>query len=262
MKAKRLAAAAAVVGASAAAYERWLKPWQQRWGATDEELALVLPGDDLVAEPATQVTRAITIGATREQVWPWLVQLGADRGGFYTYDRLENLFGLGIHSADDIVEEWQDLQIGDVVHADRGRTGGWYVAELRPREVLVLEVGDLDAGRPLRRDEDLRWEFQWTFALRDAPGGGTRLLVRERVAFDSVITRALMAPVGFVSFVMTRGMLLGIKARVEARREPAPVLRFPTPASGSADRTIGPGRAPRPPRSADRVGPVPGTGRW
>jgi hypothetical protein len=219
MKAPNLALAVVAAGATACAYERWLKPRHERWGATDEEIELALPGDELVEEPADQATRAITIDATREEVWPWIVQLGADRGGFYTYDRLENLFGLDIHSAEDIVEEWQDLAVGDVVHADRARTGGWYVVDLRPQEALLLKVGDLTAGRPLRRDEKLRWEFMWTFALRDMPTGGTRLLVRERVAFDSVITRMLMAPVGLVSFVMTRGMLLGIKSRVEGRRE-------------------------------------------
>lgn len=220
MNTKSLIAVAAVVGTVVAAYERYLKPWQERWGATDEEVALRLPGDELVEEPAKQVTRAITIDATREEVWPWIVQLGADRGGFYTYDRLENLVGLDIHSADEIVDEWQDLEIGDVVHADRARTGGWYVVDLHPHTALVLKVGDFAAGRPLRRDEKLRWEFQWTFALRDAPTGGTRLLVRERVAFDSVVTKALMAPVGLVSFVMTRGTLLGIKSRVEGEHEP------------------------------------------
>jgi hypothetical protein len=205
--------AVVAVGASALAYHRWLDPWQQRWGATDEEVALTLPGDELVEPPATQVTRAITIDASREEVWPWILQLGADRGGFYTYDRLEDLFGLGIHSADSIVDQWQDLGVGDVVYGDRARTGGWYVMEVRPLEALVLQVGDLAAGRPLRRDEGLRWEFSWTFALRGAPTGGTRLLVRERVAFGSALTRTLMAPLGPVSFVMTRGMLLGIRSR-------------------------------------------------
>ena len=214
MRTRTLAAAAVVTGASAAAYARWVKPWQERWGATDEEIALPLPGDELLREPASQVTRAVTIDASREEVWPWIVQMGADRGGFYTYDLLENLFGLGIHSADKIVDRWQDLRVGDVVHADPAGTAGWYVVDLRPNEALVLQVGDLAAGRPLRRDEKLRWEFQWTFAVRDAPGG-TRLLVRERVAFERTITRMLMAPVGLVSFVMTRGMLLGIRSRAE-----------------------------------------------
>ena len=214
MRTRTLAAAAVVTGATAAAYARWVKPWQERWGATEEEIALPLPGDELLREPASQVTRAVTINASREEVWPWIVQMGADRGGFYTYDLLENLFGLGIHSADEIVDRWQDLRVGDVVHADRAGTGGWYVVDLRPNEALVLQVGDLAAGRPLRRDEKMRWEFQWTFAVRDTPHG-TRLLVRERVAFERTITRMLMAPVGLVSFVMTRGMLLGIRSRAE-----------------------------------------------
>ena len=151
-----------------------------------------------------------------------MVQLGADRGGFYTYDWLEDLFGLGIHSADHVVEEWQDLAVGDIVAADRGRTGGWSVAALHPDEVLVLQVADVATGRPLRRDEGLGWEFQWTFALRDAPGGDTRLLVRERVAFGRSLTRVLMAPVGLVSFVMTRGTLLGLRRRVEGTRHGLP----------------------------------------
>ena len=220
-----LVAAAAAAGVAAVAYRCCFDPWHQRWGATDEELGLPLPGDELLAGPAHQITRAITVEASREDVWPWLVQLGADRGGFYTYDWLENLFGLDIHNADDIVDEWQDLEVGDVVHADRAGTAGWYVVALHPCDALVLQVGDLGAGRPVRRDEKLRWESQWTFALRDDPGGGTRLLVRERVAFDSIVTRRLMAPVGPVSFVMTRGMLLGIKSRVEARTAPSPVAR-------------------------------------
>jgi len=212
---KRGLAAAAVAAASVVGYERWVKPWQQRWGATEEERAVSLPGDELVAEPATQLTRAITIDASPDRVWPWIVQLGADRGGFYSYDWLENLFGLEIHSADDIVPAWQQLQVDDVVYASRDRTGGWYVVDLRPDEALVLKVANLAAGRPLRRDEQLKWEFLWTFALRPTASGDTRLLVRERTAFGSALTRTVMAPVGVVSFVMTRRTMLGIKTRVE-----------------------------------------------
>jgi hypothetical protein len=204
-----------VLGAAVLAYEGWGRRWHERWGATDEEVALALPGDDLVAEPADQVTRAVSIDAPPHEVWPWLVQLGADRGGFYSYDVLENLFGLRVHSEDTVVADWQGLAVGDVVAANRARTGGWYVMLLVPDEVLVLKVADLKAGRPVRRGEQLGWEFLWTFALRPAPGGGTRLLVRERTGFDRPLTRWLMAPVGLVSFVMTRRMLLGIRDRAE-----------------------------------------------
>ena len=213
----KVLAAAFGIAISVVSYRRWLKPWQARWGATDEEISMTLPGDAFLAEPTAELTRAITIEAPREEVWPWIVQLGADRGGFYTYDWVENLLGFDVHSADDIVEQWQDLGIGDVVHMDRARTSGWYVVELRPREALVLKLADLAAGRPLERDEKLHWEFLWTFALLDAPGGSTRLLVRERVAFGSALIEFLFAPVGLGSFVMTRGMLLGIKSRTEAR---------------------------------------------
>lgn len=213
----KILAAALMAAISAVSYRRWLKSWQGRWGATDAEIAMALPGDGIVAEPAAQVTRAITIAAPRAEVWPWIVQLGADRGGFYTYDCVENLLGFEIHSADQIVEQWQDLEVGDVVHMDRARTSGWYVVDLRPREALVLQLADLAAGRPLRRDERLHWEFLWTFALLDAPGGSTRLLVRERVAFGGALAELLFSSVGLGSFVMTRGMLLGIKSRVESR---------------------------------------------
>lgn len=206
----------AALGAVAAAAYHWLvRPWHERWGATDEEVRMRLPGDDLVAEPAQQCTRAIAIDARPEDVWTWVVQLGADRGGFYSYDWLENLFGLGIHSANEIVPEWQDRQVGDLVCATADGSGGWYVMEVRPNEALVLKVANLPAGRPLGRDELLGWEFVWTFVLVPQPDGTTRLLVRERVGFGRRITRLAMAPVGPVSFLMTRPMLRGIKARVE-----------------------------------------------
>lgn len=209
---------AIAVGAAAGAFVKWFMPWQRQWGATDEEASAPLAGDDLVAEPASQLTRAITVDAPPEDVWPWLVQLGADRGGFYSYDWLENLFGLRIHSADTIVDEWQGLGVGDIVYATRARTGGWYVQEFRPKELMALQVANLVAGRPVRREDRGGWEFLWTFALRPTPAGGTRLLVRERVAFGSPLVRALMTPTGLVSFVMTRRMMIGIKERAEGRR--------------------------------------------
>ena len=198
-----------------AAYERLFRPWQERWGATEEEVAVALPGDDLTAAPAFERTRAITIDVPPNEVWPWLVQLGADRGGFYSYDWLENIFGLDIHSADEIVPAWQHLTIGDLVWADHAQTGGWIVERTVPDQALVLKLADVARRRATRRDEGVGFEFQWTFALRPHAARGTRLLVRERVAFGRRLTRLLMAPVGTVSFGMTRKMLLGIKERAE-----------------------------------------------
>jgi|SRR6056297_672036 len=208
---------AALLGAAVVAYRGVVRPWHERWGATDDEVHVRLDGDEFVAEPAQQCTRAITIDASPAEVWPWVVQLGADRGGFYSYDWLENLVGLGIHSTDRIVPEWQDRAPGDLVLADARGRGGWYVMEVRPDELLVLKVADVAAGHPIRRDQPPRWEFLWTFALRDGPDGTTRLLVRERTAFDSKVTQLAMSPVGFISFVMSRKMMQGIKDRAEAR---------------------------------------------
>jgi hypothetical protein len=214
--------AAAATAASVAAYRKLLVPWHTRWGATDEEVRAGLPGDELVPEPAVQITRAITVDAAPEDVWPWVVQLGADRGGFYSYDRLENLFRLGIHSADTVVPDWQERAVGDLVHADAAGTGGWYVMEVRPKEALVLQMANVRAGRPVRRDEPPGWEFLWTFALRPAPAGGIRLLVRERVAFGGRVAQLLSAPVGLISFIMSQKMMRGIRARAEGRRGPVP----------------------------------------
>jgi hypothetical protein len=208
-------------GVGAAAIVGWRKvfaPWQRAWGATDEELAMALPGDELTAPPVEQTTRAITIAAPPEQVWPWLVQMGADRGGFYSYAWLENLFGLGIHNADGIVDEWQRLAVGDWVWAARNRSGGWLVEQLEPGVALVLKTADPKVGRTTSRDEGIGFEFQWTFALRPTALGATRLLIRERTAYGRWLTRWLMTPVGLVSFVMTRKTLDGIRIRAESAR--------------------------------------------
>ena len=155
----------AFVGVLATAYRRVLHPWQERWGARDEELIASLPGDDLIAEPAGQVTRAIEIAAPREGVWPWVIQLGADRGGFYSYDWLENLFRLDIHSADRIVPEWQERAVGDLVHADAKGDYGW-VRDGRPAPyALVLKMANVKEGRPFRRDDPPYMEFTWAFVL-------------------------------------------------------------------------------------------------
>lgn len=220
---RTLTEAVVATAAAATVYHRWLQPRAERWGATDAEVREVLPGDDLVAPPATQTTRAVTIAAPREQVWPWLVQLGADRGGFYRYDWLEDVFRLGIHNADRVVPAWQHRAVGDLVHADAAGTGGWYVARFEPPELMVLQMADVPAGRPARRDEGMRWEFLWTFVVRDRGDGTTRLIVRERVGCASRRTALLLAPAGLVSFVMSRSMLLGIKRRAESRvAVPAP----------------------------------------
>jgi hypothetical protein len=206
------------VGAAVAAVAGWkvFERWHRSWGATEDELVMELPGDELTAGPVEQSTRAVTVDAAPHDVWPWVVQLGADRGGFYSYDWLENLFGLEIHSADAIVPEWQRLDVGDMVYSDNKRASGWIIVKVVPDEAMVMKQADMKVGQAMNRNDGLGFEFQWTFALRPLPTGGTRLLVRERVAYGRRLTRRLMAPVGLVSFVMTRKMLLGIKQRAES----------------------------------------------
>jgi hypothetical protein len=155
--------AGTVATLGAGAYHWGLGPWQRAWGATDAELEAALPGDDCTAEPADQITPAITIDAPAERIWPWLVQLGADRGGSYSYDWLEDLFGLRIHGATELVPEWQDLRVGDLVYADRGRSGGWVVVDLVPDRALVMKVADVATRQPVGRSDGLGWEFRWTF---------------------------------------------------------------------------------------------------
>lgn len=211
----------AFVGVLGIAYRRGLHPWQERWGARDEDLIASLQGDDLIAEPAGQVTRAIEIAAAPEAVWPWVIQLGADRGGFYSYDWLENLFRLGIHSADRIVPEWQKRAVGDLVHADAKGNNGWYVSDVRPPHALVLKMANVKEGRPFRRDEPPFMEFTWAFVLEPDGEGRTRLLVRERVAFGKRLAQVAGSPVGLISFVMTQKMMRGIKTRAETPTQTA-----------------------------------------
>jgi len=196
-----------------------LRRWHRRWGATDEEVDRPLPGDDLVPRPMYETTRAIAIRAAPAAVWPWLLQLGQGRGGFYTFDRLENLAGLHIHSVDRIVPALQRLAVGDVVPLSSH--GGPTVATLDPGRTLVLRMMmDPLTGRPLAgSDAGDRWlEWTWAFVLQPSDDAATRLLIRTRAAYAP---QRLLAPLvaGVVEpahFVMEWGMLGGIKRRAES----------------------------------------------
>jgi hypothetical protein len=194
------------VALATAAYTLAVRPWQLRWGATVKEAAGPVAGDDLIAEPDITATRAITIRTTAENVWPWIAQLGQGRGGFYSYDMLEDLVGCDIHSADHIVPEWQDIAVGDQVrlHPEVGLA----VAAMEPGRSLVLR-----GGVPMG-DTPPPYDFTWAFELREHDGA-TRLLVRERYAYSTWWAALLVEPVETVSFVMSKKMLRGIKDRAE-----------------------------------------------
>jgi hypothetical protein len=190
-----------------AAYILVARPRQLKWGATDEECAGPLPGGDLIENADITATRAITIRASADQVWPWIAQLGQGRGGFYSYDFLENLVGCDIHSADRINPEWQDVDVGDEVRF--APEIGLAVASLEQGRSLVLR-----GGVPIGRTAP-PYDFTWSFVLRDGPDKTTRLLVRERYTYKRPWARLIVEPTEVLSFVMSRKMLRGIKNRAE-----------------------------------------------
>lgn len=167
--------AMAVLG-GVALYRAHVRPWIYTWGATEPEITAELPGDELVATDAPRTTRAVTIDAPIGAVWPWLVQIGEDRAGFYSYSLLERAVGAAIHNAKCIHPEWQDLAVGDTVWLARryGDAGRQVVAAIEPEVYLVL-VSPEDYAR-LQRGE--KAGGAWIFHLRRT-GSWTRLLVRE-----------------------------------------------------------------------------------
>ena len=203
------------VGSAAAFYLLVGRRRQLRWGATDQESDAPLVGDSLIGNADLIATRAITINARADRVWPWIAQLGQGRGGFYSYDFLENLVGCNIHSADRIVPEWQDIEFGDEVRL--APQVGLRVAALERGRSVVLR-----GGIPIGNSAP-PYDFTWAFVLRDKPDETTRLLVRERYAYTRPWARLIVEPAAAVSFVMSQKMLRGIKNRAErtaARRHP------------------------------------------
>jgi hypothetical protein len=190
------------IAAAMASYPLLWREWCLNWGATEEEAQATLPGDDLLLHPDLLTTRAITVEAPPGRIWPWLVQMGSGRGGAYTYDWIENLFGLNMHSADEILPQFQDLHVGDVLPVGEGGPK-LLVAVLEPDHALVL------------RSDDGRWV--WAFVLHEVPGG-TRLISRNRIAVPDAallvrwFSQLVMEP---GSLVMEQKMLRGIKQRAE-----------------------------------------------
>jgi hypothetical protein len=178
-----------------------------RWGATDQEVGCSLAGDDLIPNADMVATRAITIRAAADHVWPWIAQLGQGRGGFYSYDRLENLVGCNIHSSDRILREWQDIKVGDEIRL--APQVGLLVALVEQGRSLVLRGGIPMGTRAAPYD------FTWAFTLREEPGGSTRLLVRERYMYTRAWARLIVEPTELLSFAMSQKMLRGIRDRAE-----------------------------------------------
>ncbi len=188
-----------VVGALVVAtYFAVLRRPVMTWGATAEEAAEPLPGDELLEDADGVATRAIDVDAPPSAVWPWIAQMGpAPRGGAYTYDWIENLMGLGMHSVDRVLPEFQHPAPGDAVAYGPNR----------------MRVERVESERVLAwRSEDGNWV--WTFVL-EPRDGGTRLISRNRYRLPTLASRIAMAPMEPASLVMERKMLREIRRRAE-----------------------------------------------
>jgi hypothetical protein len=187
-----------MAGIAVGAYALLIRPWQLTWGATPEEVAAPLPGDDLIPHPMFDATRAITIAAAPDQVWPWLIQAGVTRAGWYSYDLLDNL---GRPSARRIIPELQHLAPGDVV-------------PMSPDGKQGIEVHSMEA--PTSMVWSSPGETSWTWQLDPLPHGSTRLITRIRSRMrPSPRSVAFYAVVEIADIWMIRKMLLTIRERAE-----------------------------------------------
>lgn len=199
------------VGAASAALIAWLAHVGTGWGATAQEQVQRLPGDDIFGAGVTRTTNAITIHAPAAAIWPWLVQMGQGRGGFYTYTWVENLLGAHITNLDSIDPALQSLEVGDRIwltpRTYLGRPGqAWTVVEIVPEFALVL----------VQKPPANPMATTWTLALLPS-GAGTRLLSRHcSPRPETTAKRAVSTFWAAGDFVMGRGMLRGIKQRAEA----------------------------------------------
>lgn len=187
-----------LAGASVALYYRVLRQPILTWGATPAEAAARLPGDELLEEADGVSTRAIEIEAPAVYVWPWLAQMGpSPRGGAYTYDWIENLLRLDMHSVDHVLPEFQHPVVGDTISLGENRLR---IERVEPLKELAW------------RSEDGNWV--WSFVLAER-GDTTRLISRNRFRLPTLAGRIGMLPMEPASLVMERRMLLGIKERAE-----------------------------------------------
>lgn len=192
-----------------------------RWGATDAEAKEHLTGDDLTPSAKLQTTHAITINAPLTDVWPWLLQIGQGRGGFYSYDWIENLLGLKMRNANEIKPELQEMHAADQVPLSPDGKTALPIDILIPRRTIVMhtEGGDLTPFAVMQ--PGLYRSLTWSFHVRKIDDNTTRLIERTRAdwkesVWNRFIVRAYSEP---GAFVMQRAMLLGIKERAENAAE-------------------------------------------
>src|SRR5690349_18882187 len=185
-----------------------IRRWMNRWSTTPSDRVRVMAGDALLVDPMFSYTTAVTVNAPPEDIWPWLVQMGYQRGGLYSYDWLDRLFGfLDRPSATRILPEFQHLAVGDEIPLGRGPK--WPVGAIEPCRALVLDMRNMGG-----------FDWVWQFGLYPIDEKRTRLVsrsdVRPHTVWGRLFTVLAMEPAGFI---MTRRMLLGLKQRAETLRK-------------------------------------------
>jgi hypothetical protein len=208
-------------GVACGFFLRLYRPWHSRWGATDEEVELEMPGDDRVKQPTFNVTRAITIHARPEEIWPWMIQIGFGRAGFYSYDLLDNL---GKPSADRIIPELQHIEVGT-----------WIPMSGKVTEETAFRV------RAFEPNCWMLWEkaaSTWVWKVLPIDEDHTRLLIRLKCHYrwykPTIVTDLILMEVG--DFPMMRKLMLGLKLRAE--RAHADVVRRGGELAPSAGRIV------------------------
>jgi hypothetical protein len=194
--------------AGLAIYLTTIRPRADHFGATADDVARSMPGDDLVPRPSGCSTRATIMHAPVDAIWPWLLQMGQDRAGFYSYDWLERIAGAGIHNANRIVPEWQHLAPGDLMRTYRDVRGreplGWIVTCVEPYRCLVVRSRNSD--------------WSWSIILAPIDDQTTKVIARTRTDWSA--HPRWMAPLDLVGepahFIMELGVLRGVKRRAEA----------------------------------------------
>jgi hypothetical protein len=193
----------------AALYWFPLRRRMSRWGTTPSDLARAMAGDNLVANPTFSYTMAVIVNAPPEDIWPWLVQIGYQRGGLYSYDWLDRLFGfLDRPSATLILPEFQHLAVGDKIPLGQGPS--WPVAVIEPCRALVLDMRNMGG-----------FDWVWQFGLYPVDEKRTRLVSRSRVRTQTGWARLFTYVIEPAGFLMTRRMLRGLKQRAETLRAQA-----------------------------------------
>ena len=219
MKLRRVGLIAALIGL----YLKVLHPRVRNWGASEEETSRHLPGDGFVPDPKITATNAITIHATPADIWPWLVQMGTGRAGWYSFDMLDNK---GVSSADEIIPDFQTFEAGGMIPAQiatESQGKGFQVVACEQEKALgLLSTWDVKERKSVT-DSDLPEVYlrrSWVFILEPVDERFTRLIVRTRTAYSAHPVAVSMAHTVLDSgqAIMQRKQLLNIKKRVEQKR--------------------------------------------